>query len=113
MRSYFVSGDWKGGRFMATKHPASVEERSVGDLKTRTFTDERGNVEFIFLSHGKVKVGLIPKTEIARQNGLGEDTYHCLKRCSTIKDDHERIQCIVLCPANKAFDVMVSAEFTE
>jgi hypothetical protein len=91
-----------------TTHSVSVEERSAEGLNTRTFADEHGNVDLIVINHGPVKMILVPKTDLARQNGVSDDDLDCLRKCRQIEDDEKRIQCIVLCPANSAFEVFVS-----
>jgi hypothetical protein len=84
-----------------------VDEKEIQGFKIKTFFNKSENIEVTIASDGKTTIVAIPKRAISRRNQLGDDAYNCLKKCREIEDDEKRVQCIVLCPPNKDYQVFM------
>ena len=84
-----------------------VDEKEIQGLKSKTFFDESGNVEVQVATDGKTTIVAVPKAAINRQNQLGDDALSCLKKCKDIADLEKRLNCILLCPAAKSWQVAI------
>lgn len=84
-----------------------VDEKELQGFKTKTFFNNSGNVEVTIASDGKSTIVAVPKTAISRQNQMGDDEYKCLKACKDIADLEARLNCIVLCPVSKVYQVFI------
>jgi hypothetical protein len=86
---------------------AGVDEKEIQGFKSKTFFNESGNVEVQIATDGKATIVAIPRTTISRQNQLGGDTISCLAKCKNIDDLEKRLNCILLCPAAKSWQVAI------
>ncbi|MBP6734436.1 MAG: hypothetical protein KA142_07070 [Chromatiaceae bacterium] len=84
-----------------------VDEKEIQGFKTKTFFNNNENVEVAIASDGKSTIVAIPKTAISRQNQMGDDEYKCLKACKDIADLESRLNCILLCPVTKQYQVFI------
>lgn len=82
-----------------------VDEKEIQGFKTKTFFNESGNVEVTIATDGKTTIVAVPKTTISRQNQLGGGDLSCLGKCRNIDDLEKRLNCILLCPAAKNWQV--------
>jgi hypothetical protein len=86
-----------------------VDEKEIQGFKTKTFFSNSENVEVTIASDGKSTIVAVPKTAISRQNEMGDDEYKCLKACTAIDDLERRLNCILVCPVTKQYNVFIFA----
>ncbi|MDZ4342293.1 MAG: hypothetical protein U1E51_07625 [Candidatus Binatia bacterium] len=91
----------------ATGNKVGVDEKEIQGFKTKTFFDNSENVEVTIASDGKSTIVAVPKTAISRRNQMGDDEYKCLKACKDIADLERRLNCILLCPVTKQYQVFI------
>jgi len=84
-----------------------VDEKEIQGFKIKTFFDNNENVEVTIASDGKSTIVAVPKTAISRRNQMGDDEYKCLKACKDIADLERRLNCILLCPVTKQYQVFI------
>jgi len=90
-----------------TGNKVGVDEKEIQGFKTKTFFNNSENVEVTIASDGKSTIVAVPKTAIGRQNQMGDDEYKCLKACKDIADLESRLNCILLCPVTKQYQVFI------
>ena len=95
---------------MTKTHSVSVDDRAGKSLQTKTYLDEDENVDLIVVSDVAATIVAVPKAAVGRQAGLGASDLDCLAKCIKIDDLEKRLNCILLCPAAKAFDVYMRVE---
>ena len=88
-----------------TGNKVGVDEKEIQGFKTKTFFDSSENVEVTIASDGKSTIVAVPKTAISRRNQMGDDEYKCLKACKDIDDLERRLNCILLCPVTKQYEI--------
>lgn len=84
-----------------------VDEKEIQGFKTKTFFNGSENVEVTIASDGKSTIVAVPKTAISRRNQMGDDEYKCLTPCKDIADLEKRLNCILLCPVTKQYQVFI------
>lgn len=84
-----------------------VDEKEFLGFKSRTFFNSHENVEVTIASNGKFTIVAVPKIAIGRANQMGDDEYNCLKKCLDIADTEKRLNCILLCPVSKNYNIFV------
>jgi hypothetical protein len=84
-----------------------VDEKEVQGFKTKTFFDNSENIEVITASDGKSTIVAVPKAAINRRNQMSDEEYQCLKACKDIADLEKRLNCILLCPVSKKYQVFI------
>jgi hypothetical protein len=84
-----------------------VDEKQSQGFRVRTYFNETGNVEFLIASQGSTSIVALPRAAIARRNTMGDDDLSCLANCTKIEDLEARLNCILLCPATKQWQVSV------
>jgi hypothetical protein len=83
-----------------------VDERQVETYKVRTFYDSKsGNIEVLIATDGGASIMALPRSAIARDSGMGDDELSCLGKCAKIEDLEARLNCILLCPVSKKWQV--------
>lgn len=85
----------------------SVDEKEVEGFKIKTFFDNSENIEVITASDGKSTVVAVPKAAINRRNQMSDEEFKCLKKCENISETDKRLNCILLCPVSKNYQVFV------
>jgi len=91
-----------------TGNKVGVDEKEIQGFKTKTFFNrESENVEVTIASDGKSTIVAVPKTAIRRQNQMGDAEYECLKACKDIDDLESRLNCILLCPVTKQYQIFI------
>lgn len=99
MISLAMSGCQKAGT-------VGVEERQAENYNVRTFYDTRsGNIEVLIARDGGDSIVALPRSAIARDAGMGNDELSCLGKCAKIDDLESRLNCILLCPVSKKWQV--------
>ena len=94
-----VIGCEKGG-------PVGVEERQSADYKVKTYFDNAsGNVEVLVASNAGESIVALPRSAIGRGASMGDDELSCLGKCAKIEDLESRLNCILLCPVSKKWNV--------
>jgi hypothetical protein len=84
----------------------SVEERQVQDYKVRTYYDAgSGGIEVLIATGGSDSIIALPRSAIGRDVGISDDDLSCLGKCAKIEDLEARLNCILLCPASKQWQV--------
>lgn len=84
-----------------------VDEKEIQGFKTKTFFNNSENIEVTIASDGKSTIVAVPRAAISRQNQMGDDEYKCLKACKDIADLEKRLNCILLCPITKSYQVFI------
>ncbi len=84
-----------------------VDEKEIQGFKAKTYFNGSDNVEVTIASDGKSTIVAVPKTAISRQKQMGDDDYKCLKACKDIADLEKRLNCILLCPVTKQYQVFI------
>ena len=84
-----------------------VDEKEIQGFKTKTFFNSSENIEVTVASDGKSTIVAVPKTAISRRNQMGDDEYTCLKACKDITDTEKRLNCILLCPVTKQYQIFI------
>jgi hypothetical protein len=84
-----------------------VDEKEIQGFKTKTFFNSDGNIEVTIASDGKSTIVAIPRMAISHRNQMGDDEYSCLKACKDIADLEKRLNCILLCPVTKSYQVFI------
>lgn len=84
-----------------------IDEKEVQGLKSKTFFNDEGNVEVQIATDGNTTIVAVPAAAINRQNQLGDDAISCLKKCKDIEDLEKRLNCILLCPSGKSWQVAI------
>jgi len=86
---------------------AGVDEKPVQGFTAKTFYDATGNIEVIVAKDETSTIVAVPRIAIGRGNGMGDDEYQCLKKCREIDDLEKRLNCILLCPVTKQYQVAI------
>ena len=86
---------------------AGVDEKKIQGFDVKTFFDRTQNIEVTVASDGKSTVVAVPRSVIARTNNMGDDEFNCLKACKDIADLEKRLNCILLCPVTKKYQVFI------
>lgn len=89
-----------------TGTPVKLQEKEIQGFNTKTFIKSE-NVEVTVASDGKSTIVAVPKTATSRLNQLGDDEYKCLKACKDIADLEKRLNCILLCPVSKQYQIFI------
>jgi hypothetical protein len=82
-------------------------EKEIQGFKTKTFFSNGENVEVTIATDGQSTIVAVPKMAIPLQRQMGDDEYKCLKECAKIGDTEKRLNCILLCPTTKQFQVSI------
>jgi hypothetical protein len=84
-----------------------VDEKEIQGFKTKTFYTSGDTVEVSIATDGKSTIVAIPRAATSRRNQMGDDEYKCLKACKDIADLEKRLNCILLCPVSKSYQVFI------
>ena len=84
-----------------------LHEKEIQGFKTKTFINQSENVEVTIATDGKSTIVAVPKTATSRPNQMGDDEYKCLKACKDIADLEKRLNCILLCPVSKQYQIFI------
>ena len=84
-----------------------VDREEIQGFKTKTFFDNSENIEVTIASDGKSTIVAVPKAAISRQRKMGDAEIKCLAACVGIKDLEKRLNCILLCPVTKQYQVFI------
>lgn len=88
---------------------AGVDEKKIQGFDVKTFFNRSQNIEVTVASDGKSTIVAVPRAAntIARMNNMGDDEFDCLKKCKDIADLEKRLNCILLCPVTKKYQVFI------
>lgn len=88
---------------------AGFDEKKIQGFDVKTFFNRNQNIEVTVASDGKSTIVAVPRTAntIARMNNMGDDEFNCLKKCKDIADLEKRLNCILLCPVTKQYQVFI------
>ena len=89
------------------RNKIGVDEKETQGFKVRTFFNDSGNMEVTIASDGKSTIVAVPKATISRRNQIGDDELSCLAKCAKIDDLESRLNCILLCPVTKLWQVSI------
>ena len=84
-----------------------VDEKQVAGFRSKTFFNDSENVEVTLASDGLNTIVAVPKAVIGRRNQIGDDELSCLAKCAKIADLESRLNCILLCPVSKSYQVFI------
>jgi len=90
-----------------TANKVGVDEKEIQGFKTKTFFNNNENIEVTIATDGKSTIVAVPLTAISRQKPMNDDEYKCLKACKDIADLEKRLNCILLCPLTKQYQVFI------
>jgi hypothetical protein len=94
---------------VAKTHSVSVDDRPGTTLVTKHYLDEDDNVDLIVISDGPAMIVAVPKAT-GRRARIAAGEVDCLAKCAKIEDLEKRLNCILLCPSNSAWDVFVRVD---
>lgn len=95
------------GGVLDVGNKAGVDRKEIQGFKTKTFFNERENIEVIIASDGKSTIVAVPKIAISRRRQMGDDEFTCLTKCLGIADLEQRLNCILSCPITKEYQVFM------
>lgn len=84
-----------------------VVEKEIQGFRTKTFFNGDETEMITIASDGISTLVAIPKMAIGHGNQMGDDEYKCLKECVKIEDPDKRLQCVVLCPVTKKYQILM------
>jgi len=88
-------------------YKVGVDEKEIQGFKTKTFFDNSKNIEVITASDGKSTIVAVPLTATKRIKKMSDEEFKCLLACVGIKDLEKRLNCILLCPVTKRYQVFI------
>ena len=90
-----------------TDNRVGVDERQAQGFTVKTFFNSSENVEVTVASDGSSSIVALPKAAIGRRNQISDDDLSCLAKCAKIEDLEARLNCLLLCPATKQWQVAI------
>lgn len=90
-----------------TGNKVGVDEKEFQGFKAKTFFNNSENIEVTIATDGKSTIVAVPLTAISRQKQMSDEEYKCLKVCKDIADLEKRLNCILLCPLTKQYQVFI------